>query len=191
MQPSGGRVGAIVMPCVMGVLSVVFILGVMGASVTSGGRRSVEWVRAHDLARQAAASAFDEASAIIAETVEAPALDDPKTSRDLGQIVKWPQSVDVPLTRQAFGVQRAEPGAVGLVSGSWVTQSATVGDFNLAVREVALVELSVVVTIQGSIRAAPRRIKVEVQRYASAAPGLTGSAVTLSPYDLTHTEVDL
>jgi hypothetical protein len=191
VQTASGRSGAIVLPCVVGALSVVFLLGMMGASVSSSGRRSVEWVRAHELARQAAASAFDEAGAVLAETVQAPALDDPSGSRDLNQVVKWPQTLDVPLTRQAFAVTRAEPAAVGFASGNWVLQSSTVGDFNMAIREVALVELTVVVTVQASLRSTPRRIKVTVQRYASAAPGLLGSAVALSPYDLTHSEVDL
>ena len=187
----------IFVPCALGLATLLLVLGMMGASATSAGRRTLEVSRGMRWVRLAGASAFDEAVARITDLTRRhhlPPPSGPDDPRDLSGQLAWLEAtpVGVPLANQCFKDESVQLGDVTFKTGPWTVQSSS-GGGQRAVREVAVVELSVIVTVSRPGQRVTKR--VTAQRYATAVPlppndpaEPPGFAIVISPRDLYHAE---
>lgn len=187
LTPVQGRRSAFALPAALGLATVILLAGVMGAQVTSAGRRNIEVVRANRWVRMAAASAFDETCGSLSmwSSGKVPPLTDPTAgSRDLGALpgLTWPTSFPVPLATTTYRPESIELADVTFKTGPWTVQNS--GGSSMKVYEVGIVEMSVIVKVKRPGQVVSR--KVTVQRYAGAAPMPDGSGfkVVVAPFDL-------
>lgn len=168
--------GAIAIHLAVALAGILLLTAILSSLHVSSSRSLLEQVLVYRLIDQAAASTFEEASALLEaqlNQIEFPAIG---IHRRLNETLPWPASLDPAATREEFGPDGVEIGAVTLRTSPFLMFQAVEQDKSLLCVERGFLEMKVETKVKRGRFQVAR--EVTCRRIVFAEPG-EGSHLTL------------